>query len=66
MKNDLHTYIDKHSIPGALLREFISKGLWSAALMSCNELINTKHTEIEKLQTLRTLLIEETTKDVSD
>jgi hypothetical protein len=48
-----------HHIQGALLREFISKGLWVPARMSCGELILAKEREIEKLKELQTLIEKE-------
>lgn len=59
MRNDLHKYMDKHHIPGALLREFVSKGLWSAALLSCDEAIIARREEIERLKTLKEMIAQE-------
>ena len=54
-----HKFLVKHNLPGALLREFLLKELWSPARMSCGELILAKEREIERLKELQTLIEKE-------
>ncbi|KGO32632.1 hypothetical protein JT06_19255 [Desulfobulbus sp. Tol-SR] len=54
-----YKFLVKHNLPGALLREFLLKELWSPARVSCIELIAAKEREIEKLKELQTLIEKE-------
>ena len=56
---NLLKFMTTHCIQGALLREFISKGLWVPARVSCIELIAAKAREIERLRELQTLIEKE-------
>jgi len=56
---NLLKFISTHRIQGALLREFISMGLWKPAMMSCDELIVAREKEIEKLKELKAMLEKE-------
>jgi len=59
MTAPLLKFMTTHRIQGALLREFISKGLWVPARVSCGELILAKEREIERLKELQTLIEKE-------
>jgi len=52
-------FMTTHRIQGALLREFISKGLWKPAIVSCDSLIVEREMEIEKLKELKAMLEKE-------
>lgn len=52
-------FMTDNRIQGALLREFLLKGLWFPARVSCTELIAAKVREIEKLKELQTLIEQE-------
>ena len=52
-------FMTENRIQGSLLREFISKGLWTPAKVSCADLIGVKEREIEKLKELQTLIEKE-------
>jgi len=56
---NLLKFMTAHRIQGALLREFISKGLWVPAKVSCADLIGAKEREIERLKELQTLIEKE-------
>jgi len=56
---NLLKFISTHRIQGALLREFISKGLWKPAIVSCDSLIVEREMEIEKLKELKAMLEKE-------
>ena len=59
MPMNLLKFISTHRIQGALLREFISKGLWKPAIVSCDSLIVEREMEIEKLKELKAMLEKE-------
>lgn len=52
-------YIKKHNLPGALVREFVFKELWSAALTACNNTIKDTELKLEKLKELKTMIEKE-------
>ena len=54
-----YKFLVKHNLPGALLREFLLKELWTPARISCQDLIWTKEREIERLKELQTLIEKE-------
>ena len=56
---NLLKFMSENRIQGALLREFISKELWTPARISCQDLIWTKEAEIERLKELQTLIEKE-------
>ena len=59
MTAPLLKFMTTHRIQGALLREFISKELWTPAKVSCADLIGAKEREIERLKELQTLIEKE-------
>ena len=59
MTPQLLKFMTTHRIQGALLREFLLKGLWTPARVSCIELIGAKEREIERLKELQTLIEKE-------
>jgi len=45
-------FINTYKIKDSLLREFVQKGLWDAAAISCRETIKRKEIEIENIKKL--------------
>jgi len=56
MTTTLLKFLTANRIQGALLREFVGKGLWDAALVSCDSLIVDREREIEKIKELKKLI----------
>lgn len=56
MISTLLKFLTINRIQGALLREFVSKGLWSPAINCCDSLIIEREKELEKLKELKKML----------
>jgi hypothetical protein len=53
-------FINCHRLCDGLLREFVLKGLWSSAIISCKESIKKRERDIEHLKDLLNKLEKET------
>ena len=53
MQTDYMKFIKKHNIPGGLLREFVSKELWSAACDACDTEIARCEEQVLRLKELK-------------
>lgn len=59
MKNKHLEFVRKHKIHHNLLRDFISRGLWSVALQTCETAIARSKEETQRLEELHAALTEE-------
>lgn len=53
MRNEHLKFIQQHRLPGGLLREFVSKGLWTAACDVCESEIARCEEQVLRLKELK-------------
>ena len=53
VRNEHLKFIQQHNLPGALLREFASKGLWAAACDACETEIDRCREQVLRLAELK-------------